>query len=175
MLRTVRYLVLVTALAALAGCGTKDSVKRFVGLAGPEPSEYTGQAYPATQTVDVVFQSSQVDRTCRVFAELLVQFPANASGRDVESAVLTEAKARGAHQVLIGQSRQGKENNGPSFLYYGPTYEYFCTDQCGGWKFGFDLWVEQGEWVNIGYKEWGKAGVVFETPLVMQMVMLRCQ
>lgn len=175
MSRTVRCLVLVAAVAVLAGCGVKDSVKRFTGLGGPESTEYTGTAYPATQTVAVAFQPAQVDKTCRVFAELLVQFPANATGKDVETAVLTEARARGAHQVLIGQTRQGKEDSGPHFLYYGPAYEYLCADQCGGWKFGFDFWGEQGDWASIGYREWGKAGVIFETPLVIQMVMLRCQ
>jgi hypothetical protein len=162
-------------LIALAGCGVKNRVKSFVGLGGPEPTGYTGPAYPATQTVAVAFQSAQVDKNCRVFAELLVQFPAKSSGKDVETAVLTEAKAHGADQVLIGQTRQGKDDNGLRFLYYGPTYEYLCADQCGGWKFGFDLWEEQGDWVSLGYREWGKAGAVFETPLVMRTVMLRCQ
>jgi len=175
MSRTVRCLVLVAVLTALAGCGAKDRVKRFVGLAGPDPTEYIGPVYPATQSVAVAFQPGQVDKNCRVFAELLVQFPAKSSGAAVESAVLTEARARGAEQVLIGQTRQGKDDSGPRFLYYGPAYEYRCADQCGGWKFGFDLWEAQGEWASLGYKEWGKAGAVFETPLVVQTLMLRCQ
>jgi len=165
----------MTALLILAGCGVKGKVKQMVGLGAPEPTGYTGTVYPATQTVTVAFQLTQVDRSCRVFAESLVQFPANSSGKDLETAVLTEAKARGANQVLLGQARQGKDDNGQRFLYYGPIYEYLCTDQCGGWKFGFEFWEQQGEWVSVGYKEWGKPGAVFEMPLVMQMLMLRCQ
>jgi len=175
MSRTVRCLLTATALVALTGCGVKNTVKQWVGLGGSGPTAYTGPVYPPTQAVAVAFQSAQVDKACRVFAEVLVQFPAKYSGKEVEAAVLAEARARGAGQVLIGQARQSKGNNGPYFLYYGPTHEYTCTDQCGGWKFGFDLWEQQGEWASIGYREWGNAGVTFEMPLVMQMVMLRCQ
>ena len=175
MSRTVRCLLIVTALVALTGCGIKNTVKEWVGLGGSGPIAYTGPVYPPTQVVAVVFQSAQVDKSCRVFAEALVQFPAKYSGKEVEATVLAEAKARGADQVLIGQARQSKDGNGPYFFYYGPTHEYTCTDECGGWKFGFDLWEQQGDWASIGYREWGKAGMVFETPLVMQMVMIRCQ
>ncbi|MCL1980840.1 MAG: hypothetical protein FWG62_07185, partial [Proteobacteria bacterium] len=142
---------------------------------GPESSAYSGPVYPPTQTAGVAFQPAQVGRTCRVFAEALVQFPAKSSGRDMETTILAEAMARGADQVLIGQTRQSKDDKGPSFLYLGPVHEYTCADQCGGWKFGFETWEKQGDWVSVGYREWGKASVVFEPPLIMQMVMLRCQ
>ncbi|WP_310599905.1 hypothetical protein [Desulfobulbus sp.] len=175
MSRTVRCLVIVTALVALTGCGAKNTVKKWVGLDGAAPTDYTGPVYPPTQAVTVAFQPGQVDRACRVFAEALVQFPAKYSGKDMETAVLAEARTRGANQVLIGQTRQSKDDDGLRFLYYGPAHEYTCADQCGGWKFGFDLWEQQGEWVSVGYREWGKAGAVFETPLVMQMAMLHCQ
>jgi len=168
--------LIVTALVALMGCGVKNTVKKWVGLGGGGASTaYSGPVYPLTQATAVAFQPAQVDRTCRVFAEALVQFPTKYTGKDVETAVLAEARARGADQVLIGQTRQSEDNNDLRFLYYGPVHEYTCTDQCGGWKFGFDLWDQQGDWVSIGYREWGKAGVVFETPLVMQLAMLRCQ
>ena len=73
------------------------------------------------------------------------------------------------------RSRQAEDDNGQRFLYFGPTAEYLCTDQCGGWKYGYKYWEQQGEWISLGYGEWNKAGVQFETPMVTQVVMLRCQ
>ncbi|WP_028317090.1 lipoprotein [Desulfobulbus elongatus] len=175
MSRTVRCLLIAATLVALAGCGVKDSVTELVGLGGPDQTAYSGPVYPATATTAVAFQPAQVDRNCRVFAEALVQFPAKSSGQAVEAAVLTEARTRGADRVLIGQTRQGEDDDGPRFLYYGPAHEYLCAEQCGGWKFGYEVWERQGEWVTLGYREWGKAGAVFDTPLIMQVALLRCQ
>jgi len=175
MTKGIQLVVAVAALVALAGCGVKENVKNLVGLGGPDRTVYTGPAYPAAGKTGVAFQPAQVNKSCRVFAEALTQFPAKSSGKDVETVVLAEARTRGADQVLIGRTREGRDDNGPRFLYYGPAHEYLCADQCGGWKFGYDLWEKQGEWVTVGYGEWGKGGVVFETPLVMQVAMLRCQ
>ena len=105
---------------------------------------------------------------------MLVQFPPKQTGKDIESAIVAEAGKRGADQVLIGQSRQG-DDKGLRFLYYGPEKEYLCVEQCGGWNFGYDLWEKQGEWVNIGYKEWGKAEVRYDTALAMQIALLKCR
>jgi len=175
MTKCIQLVVAAAVLVAVAGCGVKENVKNLVGLGGPDRTVYTGPAYPATGKTGVAFQPAQVNKNCRVFAESLVQFPTKSSGKDVETAVLAEARTRGADQVLIGQTRQSADDAGLRFLYYGPTSEYLCADQCGGWKFGYDLWEKQGDWVTVGYKEWGKAGAVFEAPLVMQVAMLRCQ
>ena len=77
--------------------------------------------------------------------------------------------------MLIGRSRQAEDDEGLQFLYFGPTHEYLCSDQCGGWRFGYEFWEKQGEWVSLGYGQWGKSEARFESPLVMQLVMLRCQ
>lgn len=175
MLKTVRCILVAVVLVAVSGCGAGKSVKKLVGLGGDDLTVYKGQVYPATSKIAIAFQPAQVGKSCRVFAESLVLFPANQTGKDIENSLLAEAGQRGADQILIGQTRQGEDDAGLQFLYYGPTYEYLCVDQCGGWKYGYKLWEAQGEWVTLGYNEWGKTGVRFETPLVMQVVMLRCQ
>lgn len=171
MLKGVQFVLMAVVLVAAMGCG----VQKYVGLGDDDQTLYSGPIYPATTAVAVAFQSAQVGRSCRVFAEALVQLPANLTGKDIENAVLAEAQGRGADQVLIGQARHSKDNSGLRFLYYGPAQEYLCADQCGGWKFGYRLWEKQGAWIPIGYAEWGRADVNFETPMVMQMAMLRCQ
>ena len=174
MSKTVRFILVAAVLVVFSGCGVKNNVKKLVGL-GEDRTVYSGPTYPASSKIAIAFQPAQVNKSCRVFAETLVQLPANLTGKGIETSVLAEAGKRGADQVLIGQTRQGTGDGGLKFLYYGPAHEYFCTEQCGGWKFGYDVWEKQGEWVTIGYSEWGKDGVRFETPLVMQVAMLRCQ
>jgi hypothetical protein len=176
MFRNVqRVLAAVVVTTALTGCGTTDKVANMVGLGGDDRTQYSGPLYPATSKIAIAFQPAQVNRSCRVFAETLVQLPANVSGKDIESAVFSEAGKRGADQVLIGRSRQSAEDSGPQFLYYGPAHEYLCAEQCGGWKFGYELWEKQGDWITLGYREWGKPEVRFETSLIMQLALLRCQ
>ncbi|QQG64964.1 hypothetical protein [Desulfobulbus oligotrophicus] len=165
----------VILLAVLSGCGAKDRVMQVVGLGGPDPTVYSGPVYPATSKIATAFQADQVNRSCRVFAEVLVQLPEQFSGKDIESTILKEAGTRGADQVLIGQARTSTKNSGPTFLYYGPTYQYLCADQCGAWKYGYDLWEKQGEWVSVGYRQWGNVDVVYEMPIIMQVLMLRCR
>jgi hypothetical protein len=175
MSKTVRFILVAAVLFAVSGCGVKKSVQKLVGLGGDDPTVYSGAMYPATSKIAIAFQPAQVGKSCRVFAQSLVQFPANQTGKDIETAVLAEAGKRGSDQVLIGRTRQSGDDDGVQFFYYGPAQEYLCTDQCGGWKFGYGLWEKQGEWATVGYAEWGKAGVRFETPMVMQIAMLRCQ
>jgi hypothetical protein len=153
------------------GCGAKD----LVGLGEADRTVYGGPVYPATSKIATAFQPGQVSPSCRVFAEVLVQMPADLSGQDIQKALLAEAGKRGADQVLVGQTRRSQDDEGLRFLYYGPKNEYLCADQCGGWKFGYDFWEKQGEWVSVGYGEWGKADTRFEFPLVTQLAMLRCK
>jgi len=171
MSKCVQLVLAAMILAAVSGCG----VKKYVGLGDDDRTVYSGPMYPATSKIAIAFQPAQVGKSCRVFAETLAEFPANMTGKDIESAVLGEAGKRGADQVLIGQSRLAADDDGLKFLYYGPTHEYLCADQCGGWRFGYKFWEKQGEWASVGYGQWGKSGARFENPLVMQMVMLRCQ
>jgi hypothetical protein len=175
MSKSVQLILIAAVLAAVSSCGVQKSVKKFVGLGDDDLTVYSGPLYPATSKIAIAFQPAQVSKSCRVFAESLVLFPANVSGKDIEASVLAEAGKRGADQVLVGQTRQGADDDGLQFLYYGPKHEYLCTEQCGGWKFGFSLWEKQGHWVSVGFAEWGKATAHFETPLVMQIAMLRCQ
>ncbi len=170
-----RQLVPATALLLLlCACGAQEHLTRLVGLSD-DLSIYNGPTYPATTTIAVAFQPEQVGRACRVFAQSLAEFPAGVTGKQVESAILGEAGKRGAEQVLIGRSRQLKDDNGLRFLYFGPTSEYLCADQCGGWKYGYAYWEKQGEWISLGSSEWGKTGALFETPFLTQVIMLRCR
>lgn len=174
MSKTVGFLCLGIALLSLAGCGVKDRVTSLVGL-GDAHTEYPGVVYPPTTKPTVVFQPAQVGKSCRVTAEALAEFPAKSSGQSVASAVLSEAGKRGAEQVLVGRGRQSGKDTGPTFLYYGPTTEYLCSERCGGWKYGYELWEKQGEWVPMGYREWNNPAAVYETPVLLQVVFLRCQ
>lgn len=179
MVKILQFVLMALLLVSTSGCGAKKLVgldgTGFLGFGDNEKTAFKGATYPPTSQVAIAFQPSQVAASCRVFAEALVRLPAKVSGKDIENTILAEAGKRGAEQVLIGQSRQAEDDEGAQFLYFGPNKEYLCSEQCGGWKFGYSLWEEQGDWVNIGYKEWGNAGYRSEGPLVMQIVMLRCR
>ena len=149
-------------LMALSSCGGHDL-------------SYTGATYPASNQVTKVFQTTEVPKSCRVFAEVLAILPANQSGKEIEQAVFAEAGQRGADMVLIGQSRQYDDDDGPQFLYFGPKREYPFTDQWRGWRFGYALWEKQGDWLNIGYAELGNSAAHYETPVIMQLAMLKCR
>jgi hypothetical protein len=172
MQKFLQFVALAVVVVSTFGCGRSLDL---VGLGDADQNAYSGPMYPATNKIAIAFQARQVAPSCRVFAQALVRLPANLSAKDIENIILGEAGKRGADQVLIGQSRQSEDDDGVRFLYYGPEKEYLCSEQWEGWKFGYELWEEQGEWVNIGYGEWGKANLSFETPMIMQAAMLRCQ
>ena len=142
---------------------------------GNKAMVYTGTTYPPTDKVEYAFLASQVPSSCRVFAHLLVTLPANSTGKTIKESLSDEARMRGADMILIGQSRQMKEEQGLNFLYYGPEREYRCNEKWCGWKYGYDFWEQQGDWVNIGLREWGNAGIRFDYPLVLQAAFLRCR
>ena len=156
------FMCCVVFLFFLSGCGDK------------EIPQYTGVQYPPTTTVIPSFQVDQIPVSCRVFSHLLVWLPAGMNGQQVASSVEEEAKTRGAEMVLLGESRQAKDERGLQFVYYGPAEEYKCRDRWCGWKFGFEEWTNLGDWVNLGYKEWGNKDVVLSAPVVMQAAFLRC-
>lgn len=164
MERFLRFAVLaITVLVLLAGCGGKGN------------TGYTGEKYSPTTKVIPTFQPTQVPVNCKVFSQMLVWQPAGANGKTIAQAVEKEARAHGADMVLIGESRQAEDDKGLEFVYYGPDREYKCRDKWCGWKFGYETWSEQGDWVTLGYKEWGNDGISFDVPLVMQAAFLRCQ
>ena len=145
------------------------------GCAKQQEAVFTGTVYPPTTEITTVFQPTQVPVLCRVFAEALVFVPAELTGKDISSIILTEAGARGADMVLIGQTRESRKDQGVQFTYLGPSREYRIADQWRGWRYGYALWSKQGEWVSIGYREWGNEGIRFEMPLVLQVALLRCR
>lgn len=155
--------LVVTMLFVVTGCGGKDT------------TAYRGEKFPATTKVIPTFQSEQVPVSCIVFSHLFVWLPPNSTGKTIAQEVEKEAKAHGADMLLIGSSRQAEDDNGLSFIYYGPEKQYKCRDKWSGWKFGYDVWSEQGDWVNLGYKEWGNGDVSFNFSIVMQAAFLRCQ
>ncbi len=164
MEKLLRFVVVaIMVLVFTAGCGGKGD------------SGYKGEKYSPTTKVIPTFQPGQVPVNCRVFSHMFVWQPAGSNGQTIMQAVEKEARAHGADMVLIGTSRQAEDDNGLEFVYYGPDQEYKCHDKWCGWKFGYETWSEQGDWVTLGYKEWGNIGVTFDVPLVMQAAFLRCQ
>lgn len=161
--KAINLLAATAMVPLLVNCGATDE------------SAYSGKVYEPTQRIATAFQYTQVPNPCRVFAESLVELPAGLSGQEIQQVVFREAGERGADMVLIGQTRQREDDEELRFVYYGPDEEYNCAEDWSGWKYGYDQWEEQGEWVNIGLKEWGNSALVFEEPLMMQVAMLRCR
>ncbi len=133
------------------------------------------KSYPPTTTVQTVFQYTQVPDQCRVFAEMLVTLPPETTGDSMAALIQSEAQTKGADILLIGRTRQSTDDDDLDFLYLGPKREYNFKKEWAGWKSGFRKWGNQGEWVNIGYSEWGKASIRYADPLIMQVAFLRCR
>ena len=146
----------------LGGCGTATL------------STYSGPAYSETSRVEVLFQASQVQPSCRVFAELFAFFPADVSARTIETVLVGEARVRGTHVLLIGQSRESAEEEGLYLLYLGPQREYAMDRGWSDWIGGYDTWKRQRGWVSLGHGEWGREDLLFSVPVVVQAAMLRC-
>lgn len=157
--------ILISFFLVQVGCSDKDA----------DLMAYRGTTYPPTSKIDYIFQATQAPQSCRVFAELLATLPTDADGKLIQQKLENEAKARGADMVLVGQSRQMEDDEGFTFVYYGPQKEYFCNEQWCGWKYGYDAWEEQGDFVNIGFQEWGNTKVRFDYPVMLQAAFLRCR
>ncbi len=135
---------------------------------------YKGITYFSTEKVVPTFQEQQVPVTCRVFAHLLVHIPEGFTGKKIAQAVEAEAMELGADMLLIGGTRLANNDQGPAFSYYGPAQPYKCRDHWNGWKFAYEDLVNQGEWVAMGYDEWGNQDAQFSSPLIIQAAFLRC-
>ena len=146
-----------------------------LGIGSSKKSVYRGTKYTKTTKVIPSFQPEQVPVSCVVFSHLLVQLPANLNGKTIAQAIAKEAGNRGADMLLIGGSRQAEDDEGLEFTYYGPEQPYNCRDHWNGWKFGYDTWADQGDWVTLGYKEWGNAEISYNFPIVTQAAFLRCR
>ncbi len=83
-----------------------------------------------------------MDRACWVFAEVLVQLPADLTGQEIENILLAEAGQRGADLMLIGQSRQGTDDQTASSTTGRARIPF--GERWRGWKFGYELWEKQG-------------------------------
>jgi hypothetical protein len=188
LLRRFSYLTLTgTTLLLLSGCAKTDqavqgawdnvtSLKNELAQlkVWKKTKGYQGITYFPTEKVVPTFQAQQVPVTCRVFAHLLVHIPEAFTGQEIAQAVEAEAMERGADMLLIGGTRRANNNQGPAFSYYGPTHPYKCRDHWNGWKFAYDDLVNQGEWVTMGYDEWGNQKAHFNSPLIIQAAFLRC-
>ena len=158
------FLLLFCSLLLLSACGGKEV----------SPYAFHGPTYPPTGKVQYIFQAAQAAPACRVFAELLVSMPAGIDGAAMRAKLDQEAKTHGADTVLIGQARRMKDDEGFTFTYFGPGREYLCNDQWCGWKYSFDVWDRQGEFVGIGLGQWGNRNVSFPYPVMLQAAFLRC-
>ncbi|MCI5210543.1 MAG: hypothetical protein D3910_17530, partial [Candidatus Electrothrix sp. ATG2] len=76
---------------------------------------YKGIQYHATDKVVPTFQEREVPVNCRVFAHLLVYIPGGSTGKALAETVEAEAMRRGADMLLIGGTRQAKDDQGPEF------------------------------------------------------------
>ena len=161
----------VTALKEDLQDDLKDGLKVWKKTKG-----YKGINYPSSDKVVPTFQDQQVPVSCRVFAHLLVYIPEGSTGKALARAIEAEAMTRGADMLLVGGTRQANDDQGqaPAFSYYGPAHPYKCRDNWSGWKFAYEQWVNQGEWVAMGYNEWGNPDAPFNAPLIIQAAFLRC-
>ncbi len=147
----------------LAGCAKKENIA------------YQGSLYQQTEKVSVAFLPEQVAKDCYVFAHLLITIPANKNGAEIAKIVLTEAKLRGADTVLLGQGRESEEDADLEIRYYGPSREYLCSDKWCGWKYGYDIWEQQGNWIGVGYQEWNNKTKQYAQSIMLQVAFLRCR
>jgi len=161
MYTNTRTWILLGALVFIAGCGSHES--------GMMTSRYS-----STQTVKAVFQKKAIPASCRVFAQLFATFPTGYTGKEFADALTAEAQSKGADMMLIGQSRQCTTESDLSFRYFGPDREYRLPDW-PGWSFGLEEWEEQGEWIGIGYNEWGNSSVSYDYPIILRAAFVRCQ
>lgn len=146
----------------------------FSACASQDSGSQVSQQYPPTDKVTSIFQINQAPASCRVFSHLFATMPARMTTGDFADRIAEEAKANGADMMLIGQSRQCTTESELAYSYYGPDREYGVREW-PGWSFGFADWGEQGSWASIGYDEWIKSDVLYDYPIVMQVVFLRCQ
>lgn len=137
-------------------------------------SNYSGPQYPETAQVDVLFQASQVQPSCRVFAELFAFFPADVSAQTIATVLTDEARVRGAQVLLIGQSRESEKDEGMYLMYLGPQREYAMDRGWSDWRAGYPVWKKQLGWIVLGHGEWGREDLLFPVPIAVQAAMLRC-
>ncbi len=163
MMSSCLLTALCITLVTLTSCGWKDT------------TTYRGNEYAPTPSVQTTFQYTQVPDQCMVFAELLVTLPPHMTGKTIAELIMEEARNRGADVLLIGQTRRHTSGDEQNFIYLGPTREYNCKQDWTGWKSAFSWWEDQGQWVDIGYTEWGKESIRFADPLIMQAALLRCK
>lgn len=146
----------------------------LVGCADTAPSNDFKPHYPQTAEVDVFFQAGQAEASCRVFAELFAFFPADVSAATIATVLMDEARARGAHVLLIGQSRESAKDEGLYMLYLGPQREYAIDRGWSNWTNGYDIWKKQLDWRSLGHGEWGREDILYPVPLAVQAALLRC-
>ena len=139
-------------------------------------TEYEGICYPECQVTEVTFQESTIPDSCFVFAHLQMATKAHATGKDIEEAMLQEARSKGANLILVGLARElldaDLEEN--QFTYFGPDYSYKFTTTWLGWKFGFDEWNDADDLTSFGANNWDDGKVRFDNSLLIQAVFLHC-
>jgi hypothetical protein len=142
-----------------------------------QPTTYAGLHYPPTEKVDIIFQENAVPHTCQGFAHLLVTTAAPASGVDIQTALIKEAREKGASKILVGMAREeiGAKPATYQFDYFGPEYPYPFPQGWMGWKFGIRQWEKSGHLMGFGLQDWGNPDRHFDYSLKIQAAFLRCQ
>jgi hypothetical protein len=138
---------------------------------------YTGINFPPTQSVEVSFQENAVPNSCQGFAHLIASTTAPISGREIQAAIIKEAREKGANHVLIGMAREevGNKEDVFHFDYFGPEYPYPYPQGWMGWKFGIQEWEKAGPLIGFGLNNWNDQDSHYDFSLMIQAVFLRCQ
>lgn len=141
------------------------------------PATYSGVQFPPTQSASVSFQENTVPGNCQGFAHLVATTSGPVNGREIQEALVNEAKTKGANHLLIGMAREDHKgkNGGFSFQYFGPQYPYPFAKGWLGWKFGIEEWEKTGPLIGFGLNNWGNPNSLFDSSLHIQAVFLRCE
>ncbi|MDD3815950.1 MAG: hypothetical protein PHZ02_15045 [Desulfocapsaceae bacterium] len=136
-----------------------------------------GPHFAPTQSVEVSFQEDAVPKSCQGFAHLIASTAAPVSGKDIQDAIIKEAREKGANHVLIGMAREelGNKQDVFRFDYFGPEYPYPYPQGWMGWKFGIQEWEKAGPLIGFGLNNWEEQESRYAFSLMIQAAFLRCQ
>ncbi|PID77718.1 MAG: hypothetical protein CSB24_00075 [Deltaproteobacteria bacterium] len=163
-MRKLEKLSCFLSAALLAGC-TADA-----GNKAADPH------YPPGSEVLLVFQDDKVPEHCRVFSHRMMITPDQASGSQIRDELIKNAGKNGADLVLIGLARESMdEQDGYSYLTYGPKNAYNFQNGWRGWKYGFGDWNGEGSIVPLDFEAAAEQQGNFYRSLYIQNIYLTCR
>jgi len=127
-MKTLHTALIAGLIACAAGCETADV-------------NYMGKTYPATKTVNVYYNKTDLPAGYTVMGRAIVSAPEDLSGKQIQDKIVKEAEAAGADAVLIGEAREVQTGATTDWAFeeYGPfDYDEF------GWGYGPGNWGMMG-------------------------------